>query len=47
LAETILEVKQLSLTALKKANRKLYDLIIGDACHAYHGIHMVPGVNQV
>lgn len=47
LAETILEVKQLRLTALKKSNRKLYDLLIGDACHAYHGIHMVPGVNQV
>jgi hypothetical protein len=47
LAETILEVKQLSLTALKKTNRKLYDLFIGDACHAYHGIRMVSGVNQV
>jgi hypothetical protein len=47
LAETILEVKQLNLTALKKTNRKLYDLFIGDACHAYHGIHMVSGVNQV
>ncbi len=47
LGETILEVKDLSLTAFKKTNRKLYDLLIGDACHAYHGIHMVPGVNQV
>jgi hypothetical protein len=47
LAETILEVKNLNLIAFKKTNRKLFDLLIGDACHAYHGIHMAAGVNQV
>jgi len=46
LAETILEVKNLNLIAFKKTNRKLFDLLIGDACHAYHGIHMAAGVNQ-
>ncbi len=47
LRESILEVNDLGVTEFKKTNRKLYDLLIGDACHAYHGIHMVPGVNQV
>ncbi len=47
LAGTIQEVAKLNLPATKRENRKLYDLLVGDACHAYHGIHMVRGENQV
>lgn len=28
------------------ANRKLFNLLLGDACHAYHGLAMVRGLNQ-
>jgi len=27
-------------------NRRLHDLLLGDACHAYHGLRMTKGVNQ-
>lgn len=27
-------------------NKALFNLLVGDACHAYHGLHMVRGVNQ-
>jgi hypothetical protein len=47
LAETVQEVKRLDLGRIRQENRKLFNLLIGDACHAYHGIHMVPGENQV
>lgn len=47
LAETIEEAKGLNMAELKRTNRKFFDMLIGDACHAYHGIHMVRGVNQV
>jgi hypothetical protein len=47
LAGTIQEFKGLDLGRIRQARRKLFDLLIGDACHAYHGIHMVRGVNQV
>jgi hypothetical protein len=47
LAETIQEVAKLDLRTIKRENRKLYDLLVGDACHAYHGIHMVLEGNQV
>jgi hypothetical protein len=47
LAGTIQELKKLDLGRIRQTNRKLFDLLIGDACHAYHGIHMVPGENQV
>jgi hypothetical protein len=47
LAETILAIGKLDLAPLKSRNRKLFDLVVGDACHAYHGIHMVRGLNQI
>lgn len=46
LVETILEVRTLDLAKTKSQNRRLFDLLVGDACHAYHGIQMVRGVNQ-
>lgn len=47
LAEMIRELQGLNLGKIGEANLKLFDLLIGDACHAYHGIHMVVGENQV
>jgi hypothetical protein len=47
LAETIREVAKLDVATLKARKRKLFDLLIGDACHAYHGVNMIKGVNQV
>ena len=47
LEETAREVAKLDLPTIKRENRSLYDLLVGDACHAYHGVHMVRGENQV
>lgn len=47
LIETIRELKQVDLGKIRQTNRKLFDLLIGDACHAYHGIHMVIGENGI
>lgn len=47
LAETVQELQGVNLGKIRQANLKLFDLLIGDACHAYHGIHMVVGENQV
>ena len=47
LAQTIRDVGKLNLQTIQRENRKLFDLLVGDACHAYHGIHMVRGENQV
>lgn len=27
-------------------HKRMVNLLVGDACHAYHGIHMVKGINQ-
>lgn len=47
LADAIAGIKGVDLFGVRKANQRLFRLLIGDCCHAYHGIHMVPGVNQV
>lgn len=47
LTQTIHEFKQVNLGKIRQTNRKLFDLLIGDACHAYHGIHMVVGENEI
>lgn len=47
LAGTILDVSRLEVGAMSGANRRLYHLLVGDACHAYHGLEMARGVNQV
>jgi hypothetical protein len=31
----------------RQNNRRLFHHLIGDSCHAYHGIRMTPGVNRV
>lgn len=47
LRETILHVSKLDIGSLPDGKPHLYRLLVGDACHAYHGIRMVRGVNQV
>lgn len=47
LTEMIRELQGLNLGKIGEANMKLFDHLVGDACHAYHGIHMVVGENQV
>jgi hypothetical protein len=47
LTQAIQEIQGVDLFEVKQKNQKLYRLLIGDSCHAYHGINMTPGVNQV
>lgn len=47
LAEALNGIKQADLFEVRKSNLPLFHLLVGDACHAYHGIHMVPGVNHI
>ncbi len=46
LAGAILDVSRLEVGAISRENRRLYHLLVGDACHAYHGLEMARGVNQ-
>lgn len=47
LAETILEVGRIKAGTISPQNRRLYHLLVGDACHAYHGLDMTLGANQI
>lgn len=47
LAAAILEVSQTDIASLRRRDSTLYAFLIGDACHAYHGLTMARGVNQV
>jgi hypothetical protein len=47
LTEAVKGIKEIDLFEIRTINRRLFHLLVGDSCHAYHGIHMVPGVNQV
>jgi hypothetical protein len=47
LAEAVKGIEGIDLFEFRKTNLHLFHLLVGDSCHAYHGIHMVPGVNQV
>lgn len=47
LAEAVSGLKGVEFRELRQSDRKLFHLLVGDACHAYHGIHMTPGVNQI
>lgn len=47
LAEAANGLKGVDLLEFRQADRHLFHLVVGDACHAYHGIHMAPGVNQI
>ncbi len=47
LANAVRAIKGVDLFEVRRTNRRLFHLLVGDCCHAYHGIHMVPGVNEV
>lgn len=47
LTQAVKEIQGADLFEVKRQNQKLYRLLIGDSCHAYHGINMTLGVNQV
>jgi hypothetical protein len=47
LAEAANGLKGVDLLEFRQSDRHLFHLVVGDACHAYHGIHMTPGVNQI
>jgi len=46
LEAALAELQQVDMVVVRKTDTKLDNLFAGDACHAYHGIHMVRGVNQ-
>lgn len=47
LAAAILEVGRADIASFRRGDPQLYAFLIGDACHAYHGLTMARGVNQV
>ncbi len=47
LANAVRAIKGVDLFEVRRTNRRLFHLLVGDCCHAYHGIHLVPGVNEV
>jgi hypothetical protein len=48
LLEAVLaDLHQVDMAVVRKTDAKLDKLFAGDVCHAYHGIHMARGVNQV
>lgn len=47
LAQTVKELEGVDLFAYRQTDVRFFHLLVGDACHAYHGIRMTPGVNQV
>jgi len=47
LEAVLVELQQVDMAVVRKTDTKLDKLFAGDVCHAYHGIHMVRGVNQV
>jgi hypothetical protein len=47
LAQAVKGIEGVDLFEFRKTDLRLFHLLVGDACHAYHGIHMAPGVNAV
>lgn len=47
LAAAILEVSRADIASLRRGTPRLYTLLVGDAAHAYHGLTMTKGINQV
>jgi len=47
LHEAVKGVEGVDFFEFRKTNLALFHLLVGDSCHAYHGIRMAPGVNQV
>lgn len=47
LHEAVKAIEGTDFFEFRKTNRRLFHHLVGDSCHAYHGIRMTPGVNQV
>lgn len=47
LREAVKAVGTTDFFEFRQTNRRLFHHLVGDSCHAYHGIRMAPGVNQV
>lgn len=47
LREAIKAVETTDFFEFRKTNPRLFHHLVGDSCHAYHGIRMAPSVNQV
>lgn len=47
LAAAILEVSRADIASFRREASRLYTLLIGDVSHAYHGLTMAKGVNQI
>jgi len=47
LAAAILDLSRADIASLRRGTPRLYTLVVGDAGHAYHGLTMTKGVNQV
>jgi hypothetical protein len=47
LHEAVKAIEGVDFFEFRQTNRRLFHHLVGDSCHAYHGIRMTPGVNQV
>ncbi|WP_133174681.1 hypothetical protein [Candidatus Methylomirabilis limnetica] len=46
LHESVKAIEGTDFFEFRKTNPRLFHHLVGDSCHAYHGIRMTPGVNQ-
>jgi len=47
LHEAVKAIEGTDLLEIRQTNLRLFRHLVGDSCHAYHGIRMTPGVNEV
>jgi hypothetical protein len=47
LHEAVKAIEGTDLLEIRQTNLRLFHHLVGDSCHAYHGIRMTPGVNEV
>lgn len=47
LHEAVKAIEGMDFFEFRKTNLRLFHHLVGDSCHAYHGIRMTPGVNEV
>ena len=46
LHESVKAIEGTDFFEFRKTNPRLFHHLVGDSCHAYHGIRMAPGMNQ-
>jgi hypothetical protein len=47
LTAALSDVRKIDFDSVKQKDHALANLFLGDACHAYHGVWMAKGINQV